>query len=179
MMRILFLSATGLLFASGTALAAAPALKEQPQAALYQALEACRTITVDGERLACFDKAMSRLGQAVAAKDVVIVDKSQIERTKRGLFGLKLPNLGLFGDKDDEPESQQLSQIESKVQSVRNTKDGWLLTLEDGSIWQQTDSVALGISPKKGMAVVVKRAALGSYKMSVGGQPAIRAKRVV
>ncbi len=153
--------------------------KDQPRPQLYTALENCRAISSDAERLACFDSAMKQLDQAIVSKEVLIVDKAQIEKTKRGLFGLKLPNLGLFGDKDDPADNEQISQIESKVQSFRATGDGWLLVLEDGSMWQQTDGAALAIGPRKGMTVVIKRAAFGSFKMSVDGQPAVRARRVV
>ncbi len=162
---------------SGPVLAAG--MKDQPRPQLYATLESCRAISADAERLSCFDSAMKQLNQAIASKEVLIVDKAQIEKTKRGLFGLKLPNLGLFADKDDAAEEGKLSQIESKVQSVRANGEGWLLILEDGSMWQQTDGVALAISPKKGMTVVVKLAALGSYKMSVDKQPSIRVRRVV
>jgi hypothetical protein len=153
--------------------------KDQPRAQVYTALDACRSVTSDSDRLACFDSAMKKLDQAVASKEVLIVDKAQIEKTNRGLFGLKLPNLGLFGDKDGPTTEGQLSEIQSIVQSARANADGWLLTLEDGSMWQQTDGAALALSPKKGMNVVVKRAALGSFKMSVDSQPSIRVRRVV
>lgn len=146
-----------------------------PPPALFIALTACRGLTDPVARLACFDAASAKLDAAVASNEVVVVDKMQVEQTKRGLFGLQLPNFRLFGSDNDTP----LAQIDSTVTGVRGTAAGWLISLADGSTWQQMDDAALALSPKAGMAVIVKSAALGSYKMNIAKQPAIRVKRIL
>ena len=83
---------------------------------------------------------------------------------------------GLFGDDDDE---DAIKQIESTVASAgRNGDGGWTISLADKTVWTQTDDAMLGLSPKTGEKVVVKRGALGSYYLSVNGQPGIKVKRI-
>jgi hypothetical protein len=162
------------LVSGGLALAKEPKVKSPPPA-LFMSLTSCRALTDATARLACFDEAAAKLDAAVASNDVVVVDKTQVEQTKRGLFGLQLPNFRLFGSDNDTP----LAQIESTVSGVRGTADGWLISLADGSTWQQMDGLPLALCPKPGMAVIVKSAALGSFKMNVAKQPAIRVKRII
>ena len=138
-------------------------------------MSACRAVANATARVACYDEAMAKLDAAVASSDVVMVDKAQVEKTKRGLFGLQLPNFKLFGSDDQAP----LAQIESTVASARGSVAGWTIALADGSIWQQMDDAPLALSPKAGMTVIVKSAALGSYKMAIAKQPAIRVKRIL
>jgi hypothetical protein len=51
------------------------------------------------------------------------------------------------------------------------------MTLEDGAVWRQIDQEVLGKPPKAGTAVEIRKAAMGSYRMKIGGQPAIRVRR--
>lgn len=146
---------------------------------LYTALVACRGISGNIERLACFDAAAAKLAEAVAAQDVYIADKAQIRETRRKLFGLTLPNLGIFGSgDDDDQDTDQITQISSTVKSAAYGPDGFIVTLDDGTVWQQIDRVQIGRSPKSGMQIVVKKAALGSFKMNIAGQSAVRVKRI-
>jgi hypothetical protein len=54
-----------------------------------------------------------------------------------------------------------------------------MITLAEGSIWQQMDGTVLALSPKAGGAAIVKKGALGSYWMNIAKQPAIKVKRVI
>lgn len=147
--------------------------------ALYKQLASCRTIADANARLQCFDKAAAELDSAVARNEVFMVDKQQVQKTRRTLFGLPLPNLGLFGGGDDNDNSEnQVTELESTVKSASYNGEAWVITIVEGSTWQQTDFSPLALSPKPGMAVVIKRAALGTYKMSVRKQPAIKVKRI-
>lgn len=51
-------------------------------------LSRCLEIADDRERLACSDAAVRTLVDAVKRRDVVILDRRQITRTQRSLFGL-------------------------------------------------------------------------------------------
>lgn len=149
--------------------------------ALYKQLAACRAIADGTERLACFDKTSAELDAAVARNDVYMVDKQQVQKTRRTLFGLTLPSLGLFGGGDDDNDGaeDQITELESTVKSASFNGEGWVITIAEGSTWRQMDSSPLALSPKPGMPVTIKRAALGSYKMSIRKQSAIKVKRVL
>jgi hypothetical protein len=149
--------------------------KPQPRPEAFEALVRCRAIGDEAERLRCFDAASATLQQAAENRDLVVVDRKQIREAKRGLFGLDIPNLNPFGGAEDEEE---IKSIESVVQSAERDPFGrWVVKLEDGSTWAQTDDLPLAVAPKRGQKVKVVKASLGSYMMRVNGQPGVKAKR--
>ena len=167
--------------AAAIALAAAGAAAAQdktpPRAAALKRLTDCRTITTQTERLACYDREVAALDAAEARKDLVVVDRQQITKTRRTLFGLTLPNLSVFGD--DNPEAEGMSRIESKIKNARQGPNGkWVLELEDGARWAQIDTRDLPVDPKPGHDIKIRKAALGSYFANVKGQNAIRVERL-
>ncbi len=147
---------------------------------LYVKLAACRSLSDPAARLSCFDDAAAKLDAAVTSKDLYMIDRAQVRETRRTLFGLSLPNLGLFGgDKDDETAAaNEITQIDSTLKSVSSNANGWVITLEEGSTWQQIDGEMLALRPKPGMKIVVKKGALGSFKMAIGPQSSIKVKRI-
>jgi len=149
---------------------------DPPPAEVFTALTRCRAIAADQERLACFDLAIGKIETAVAQNELYVVDKKQVRETRKTLFGLSLPDLGLFGSDSD--DKNQVSEVELVVRSAQPAGDGWRMVMEDGSVWLQTDGRPLGRSPKPGAKVIVKQGSLGSFKASVSGQPAIKVKRV-
>jgi topoisomerase IA-like protein len=56
--------------------------------------------------------------------------------------------------------------------------DGFRVSLQDGTRWAQTDGKAIALEPRVGHKVLVKRGALGSYLMSIAGQPGVKVQRV-
>ncbi|GAA0324199.1 hypothetical protein GCM10009087_38100 [Sphingomonas oligophenolica] len=165
-----------------TAVMTGPAVAKQTEASgraqAFQRLVDCRAIKETADRLACYDREVASLDAAEKAKDVVIVDKEQIRDAKRSLFGLTLPHIRLFGDANDKGPAE-VAQIESKIASSREGVEGWTIRLEDGSVWQQTDTGPFYRSPKPGLDVVVKRGALGSFVMRVAGSPGVKVKRIL
>lgn len=163
------------------ALSAAPALADAgkgPPPAAVAAVGRCRAITDAGDRLACFDKAAAELDGALAARTLYVVEKAEVKRTRRSLFGLSLRGLGLFGG--DDKDGNEVTQVELVARSASQDVDGnWRVVMEDGSVWAQTDQFALGRPPRAGSKVLIKQAAFGSFKMSIDGHPAVRAKRVL
>ena len=92
------------------------------------------------------------------------------------LFGLALPDLGLFGDDNEE---EGVSEIQSTVHSAtQNALGKWIIRLEDGARWIQIDSRELARDPRPGLPVRIRRAAMGSYLANVDNQIAIRVRRV-
>jgi hypothetical protein len=174
------LMAVGMMAVATAAFAKGDRTKSAPPE-LYGKLSACRAIAEPTSRLACFDAAAAKLDIALATNEVYMVDKAQVRETRKTLFGLPLPNLGLFGSDDGQADgdANRVVQLDSAITSVGAGADGWIITIAEGSVWKQTDGATLALSPKIGMKVVIKRAALGSYKMNVGGQPAVRVKRVL
>ncbi|HWH17929.1 MAG TPA: hypothetical protein VNT77_06275 [Allosphingosinicella sp.] len=136
----------------------------------------CRAIADESERLACYDREVAALDAAEARREVVMVDRQQLRETRRTLFGLTLPNLSVFGDDNEDEEG--VSQIEAKIRSAAQTPVGkWILTLDNGTRWVQTDSRNLAIYPQPGHAIKIRKAALGSYLANIAGQTAIRVER--
>jgi hypothetical protein len=140
-----------------------------------QRLLGCRGLTDAAQRLACFDRETANIGQAMARKDLVVIDRERVTAAKRSLFGFSVPSFGgLFGGDENE-----VKEIQSTITAVANNADGgWTIRLADGSTWTQTDDAPLGIRPARGQKVVVRRALLGAFRVSVNGQPGFKAKRI-
>lgn len=164
-----------------TILLAAPAASAQktrdgPPPAQVRALLECRQVTDSAERLACYDRAAATLGDAVAKRDLVVFDRESVRKTKRGLFGFSIPNLGIFGDEDEEVEIKQLDGVIAGL--GRNVDGGYVFRLADGSRWTQMDGKMIVLEPRSGDKVVIKKGVLGSYMLSVAKQPGVKVKRV-
>ena len=156
--------------------AAAKPAKVQSRPEAFDALVRCRAIADAAQRLQCFDSAAAALEQAAESRELVVVDRKQVRETKRNLFGLDIPNLNPFGGGPDE-DSEAVNSIEGVVaSSFRGGDNRWVVRLEDGGTWGQTDSRPL-LRPRPGDKVKIVRAAMGSYMMRVGSQPGVRVKR--
>lgn len=165
-----------IVLAATSAPAEARKLPDGPPPAQINSLLACRAITDQVQRLACFDRTVADIGTAVSNNDLVVFDREAVKRTKRGLFGFGIPNLGIFGDGDD---SVEVKQIEGTVAGLSHNADGgWVVRLEDGSRWSQVDGKPVFFDPSVGDKVVVKRGALAAYFMSVAGRPGFKVKRI-
>ncbi len=172
MMRILLFAAL-----AGTLTPAAARASEQtavsPQ---LQRMLACRSIADPTSRVQCFDREALAVSEAVQRKQLVVVDRATANATRRSLFGFAVPNLGnLFGNEQD-----QMKEIQSTVASAtyRGVVGGWTITLADGSVWAQSDDSPVALAPRKGDRILVRRGALGSYSLSVSGQPGVKVRRI-
>ena len=147
--------------------------------AIYTDMIACKNIADPTARLACFDEKVTALQTAQSSNQVVIAEREQVREARRGQFGLTLPRIKLFdGDGD---EGDEIAEIESTIKSARTIRSGkWVISLEDGAVWLQTDSPRSSMrDPKSGDSITIKRAALGSYMAKVNGGRAFKVKRVV
>lgn len=140
---------------------------------IFQEVIDCKIIEADDARLACYDQKVEALRIARDDKQILVADKEQVKKDRKSLFGLAIPDLGIFGD-DDENEGRE---IESVIKSVRATKAGYVFTLEDGAVWIQAESRELGRIPKAGLNIVIKRAAMGSFMGKIEGGRTFRIKR--
>lgn len=162
------------------AMSAAPAAAqdasgERPEA--LQRLLACRALDAAEARLACFDREVAAFEAAQAANQLVVMDREQVRRTRRTLFGLVLPDLGIFGD-DNRGAEAAVAEIETTIRSAaQNALGKWIIVLEDGARWIQIDTRNPAREPRGGMPIRIRRAAMGSYLANIDGQVAIRVRR--
>ena len=141
-------------------------------------IEACRAISQADLRLACFDAASAALTQAVETRSVVTLDREEVRKTKRSLFGFSMPNLPFFNDDDDdEEEKQALLRLETVFESAEPIGYGkWQFVLPDAGVWQTTEPVRFGL--KAGQKVLIKKAAAGGYMIQIGNGGYTRVKRI-
>jgi hypothetical protein len=137
----------------------------------------CRKIAAPDARLRCYDTAVDTLTAAVSGGSIVVVDREDVRKTRRSLFGFTLPKLPFFqGDKsqDDTPNN-----IEAVIKSVRTLpNDKYVIELDSGAVWQTLQEASLQMTPRAGQKIRISAGALGSYRVSVAGRPALRAMRI-
>ena len=158
------------------ALAAAPGqVQPQQRPEMLERLTACRTVTPDAARLACYDAAAAAFDSAERQGEVVVIDRAAVDETRRQLFGFELPTLPrLFsGEMVDDLDS-----IETTLERAsRPSENRWVFRLADGSVWRQIDSEPVRFENRPGQPVRVRKASLGSFLMTVGGSRAVRVRR--
>src|SRR5690349_15948158 len=82
---------------SGGAIAAPKAAKTPAPPADFQRLIACKSIADNVQRLSCYDREVGVVGTASARGELVVMNREEIRKTRRSLFGLSLPDLSVFG----------------------------------------------------------------------------------
>lgn len=153
--------------------AAAPLAGNRAQ--ILERLSDCRGLADAAGRLACYDSAAASLEAAAASGAVVVLDRAQVETVRRQAFGFTLPSLASLNGDD---KGDGVDAVALKIEGARRGGDGkWVFRLEGGQVWRQIDTNELMRDPKPGGAVTIRRAALGSYKLSLGGASAIRVHR--
>lgn len=173
--RFTLAGALALTLTAGAGAAQDPGLAIEGRPAMLEALTRCRTITAPTERLGCYDQAVSALDAAERAGDLVVVDREQVRESRRRLFGFSLPSVPLL-ERGETPE--EIDNHSTTITSARQRPDGkWVLNLADGSVWEQIDNTYLTASTRPGTPVEIRRAALGSYFLSVDGARSMRARR--
>jgi hypothetical protein len=173
MIRFALAAATATTLLTGPVLAA-----DEPPAAI-RALGTCRAVTDNAARLACYDKEAAALLQSVEKKETVVLDKQEVRKTKRSLFGFTLPKLPFFGGGKDEDakEEAEFQQIEVPIKTVRNIGYGrFRFTLDEGATWETTEGI--NAFPKPGETVVIKKGLMGGYFIRFKGNRAVKGMRV-
>ena len=152
----------------------------RPTEGIYQ----CAAIADDTARLACFDKAVADLKTAETAGKVRTVDVATIEKLERESFGFSLPSLSqVFGRNEDagKPLTQEVDEVTLPIASIsvnRVTRKAQI-TLENGQVWEQIDSEEISRSKiRKAKEATIRKAAFGSFLMTIGGGSGIRVRRV-
>jgi len=152
---------------------AAPPAPPADSAQAVKDLAACRAIAAPAERLACYDRTAAALEAAIDRKEVVVVDKQEMARTRRSLFGFTLPRFGPFKAQEQE------SEIISTITFARSIGFGrWHIGIDGGAVWETLEGNDANGTPKVGQKIVIKRGTLGSYFLRVGNDRAVTARRV-
>ena len=145
---------------------------------LINAIAACRQITDPAQRLACFDKASGDLVAATEKGDVSVVDRADLRKARRSLFGFNMPKLPFFtGDKSADDVADKLV---SKVTAVKEMPyNRYVVRLADGAaLWETLESYSAFHAPKIGESVEINRGPLGSYVLRFGKQRGVKGRRV-
>jgi len=163
--------------AAGLILAGAVGAAPKPVAspAVVQSVLDCRKVADNAERLACFDKAAAVMDSATASGDLVALDREQRRAARRQAFGFALPTLSFL---DRGEKTEEANRISATVAEASQDPYGkWIIRLDDGAVWVQTEPEILARRPHKGSIVVITKGTLGSFFMSIGGESAGKAKR--
>lgn len=142
----------------------------------YTDLLDCRSIEDGAARLACFDRSSSNLEKARLAKEIVLLDRADVRKTRRSLFGFSVPDLPFF-DGDDSADEEELKEVQTSIESARELGLGkWQFTIPDGGTWQTTE--ALTTLLREGQAITIKKGIAGGYMLKIGNGPLRRVKRI-
>lgn len=159
---------------SASAQDAAEAKIETP--AVVDKLFQCREITDAEARLACFDREVNAVYEARESRELVIADREEVKEARRGLFGLKLPKIKLFGGGGDDEDVNEITATLARATKLDNGRH--IFELEDGARWIETESVSGFRKFKAGDTIVISTAAMGSFKAKVNGKRAARVRRL-
>ncbi|WP_293875193.1 MULTISPECIES: hypothetical protein [unclassified Sphingomonas] len=141
---------------------------------LIDDLAACRAIAAPDARLACFDRTAGAVVEARNDKAIVVLDRGEVQKAKKSLFGFSLPSIKLFGDGKDDA---QLKQLVGTMQASTSLPGGLIrFTLEDGGQWETTEQVMM--APHRGDVVTIKAGSLGSYIATAPGRRSAKVRRV-
>lgn len=168
------------------ALGAACAAHAETSSAPTDSVYACATIPEDAARLACFDSAVAELRSKEQAGLIQTVDVAKIKEIERDAFGFSMPSLpALFNRSTASAKASQdnesIDEITAGVKSARiqGVTGRVIVVLENGQTWEQIDTTSLNaMSLRKAKEARIRKAALGSFMMSVDGGKAFRVKRV-
>ena len=115
------------------------------------------------EELAALDRALTR---AMLDRDGREVDRAVLSAWEAS----QEYELATFGLRDEHPFARQHDSMSSRLDAdVTNWSRGREIPLSNGQVWVVVDSVHSGFrAAEAGTRVVIKRAAMGSFRMRVG-----------
>jgi len=149
----------------------------EPPVDYVEGLISCRKIAEEDQRLACYDAKVEAIVVATDAGDVTIVNRADVDRTRRQLFGFTVPNLGIF--KRDETDKEASELLETSITSARRlTAKTWRFTTAEGAVWEISSAPPRLSTIKPGDAVQFKKASLGFYFIRINGKLGVKGKRV-
>ncbi len=125
-------------------------------------LQACVRIASDKDRLRCYDSAMGRTQEIASTPDLPEQKPTVTPEEAFGSEAIRKP--------DEVRNAQRAETLEAKVQEMLSSRSGGLVfILDNEQIWRQLESQSLP-PIRVGDPVVIKRGALGSYRMTLRKQ---------
>jgi hypothetical protein len=159
-------------FGASTGLAAEP--KQSPAVA---AVIGCRDQADPQVRLRCYDAAAGALATATATGSIVLIDREDIRKTRRSLFGFSVPKVPFFSGDKSQDEKQE--EVISQIKSVRSLRHGtWEIDLGSAGIWRTTEAFPSPKTPKPSDTVKIRAGMLGGYFITVGNGRTVKGMRV-
>ncbi|WP_120717460.1 hypothetical protein [Tsuneonella amylolytica] len=160
------------------AAAAEPDPADAPPAPLFEAVTACRAVADTAARLACYDRTVAALAAAEAGREVVVLDRAGMRKTRERLFGINMPQVRLFGRSDTVEDADVVQQISSTIKAMAIAPDGLpVFLLADGGRWKQTDG--RNVFPRVGHTITIKHGILNKYTASINGRAGVRVIRLL
>lgn len=164
-------------------LGGAVVMAQQPgfegSASLLEGLRGCRGIAATEARAACYDAKVGALIGAVEAGDLRLVDRAEVRKTRRQLFGLTLPETELLKPDEKERAEENTALFETTIASGRQTGPGtWHLTTAEGAVWEINNPPRKIAPIAAGDKVVFKKASLGYYFIRINGQIGVKGRRI-
>lgn len=151
-----------------------------PMAKPVADLQQCRTVADSAARLACYDRAVDALTAATASNEVVVVERQEVRKVRKGLFGFSLPKVGfLTGRTDNAEDKADLSELQGVITASRSIGNGkWRFSVEEGGTWETLETNMGFTEPLPGRKVVLEAGSLGSYFAKVEKGRRVQAKRI-
>ena len=141
------------------------------------ALKACRSIADESERLTCYDAKVAEMVTASEAGDMRIVDREDVRRTRRQLFGFTVPDLDIL--KGDETDKETSELLQTTITSARKTgRNSWRFTTAEGAVWEISNAPPRLAGISAGDPVEFKKASLGYFFIRINGQMGVKGKRI-
>ena len=143
-------------------------------------IKACQAESDPGARLACFDAAAAAMVGASEAGELRIVDREEVRKTRRKLFGFSLPDFGIFGKRDKDGEDEdKIDEIETTIASVSGSySTGYTIRTSEGAVWRIDKVPGRLLEPKPGDKMLIKNAALTAYFIRINGQGGVKGSRI-
>jgi hypothetical protein len=168
--------------AASLAAVAAPASAQADRAAVVDILVECAKIDDPTARLACYDNNMNRVGATPRATvpGQVRASGGAAPVETQGPQGFGYEDVRATDPARFQPRTGQLSEIHPRVTAIAPREPGiYLVTLEDGAQWLFAEGVGSQFRlPRRGDAVEIERASLGSFLMRIDKQPPVPVRRV-
>lgn len=157
-----------------------PAVAKDPprQSPLVGALQACQAIADPAQRLACYDREAGTLLTATSKGDVAVVDKSEVRKARKSLFGFGMPKIPFFSG--DDTADVVSDTLESTVKSASGIGYGKyrMVIAEGDAVWETTEAYGTMREPRAGDKIVIKRGPLGSFMLRIGSNRGVKGRRV-
>jgi hypothetical protein len=160
--------------------ATAPAPSSAPPAKAITDLQACRGINDPAERATCYDRSVDALSAATLKGDIVVIERVEVRKVRKGLFGFTLPRLGfLAGRADNAEDVADEKELTTTVTSARSIGNGkWRFAVEGGGLWETVETNTGFTDPKPGLKVKIERGIMGAYFVAVEQGRRVQAKRI-